>query len=183
MRFFGTPLPRLDYPNKDYDSLVTALEFRRDAGIFRRFLTFYTFRRHQAGFGTEHLKNDIREYRYPGKPTRPDSTRWKPFFRCTYQSEKSVSVPQPFHFLHQAASASGRFFRSWWDPRRCITSKTDTKQACVLAHQSFLQQRHCRGKTWVPTKVYSLQRLDLWLTLRQGQKGSLTETIVTQIKL
>jgi hypothetical protein len=44
-----------------YDSLVTTLAFLRDADIFGRFLTFCIFRRHQVGFGTEHLKNDIRE--------------------------------------------------------------------------------------------------------------------------
>jgi hypothetical protein len=81
-----------DYPDKDYDSLVTALAFFRHAGIFGRFLTFCIFIRHQFGFRTEHLKNDIRECCYPGKRTRPDTSRPVGRFRRTYQREKAVSV-------------------------------------------------------------------------------------------
>jgi hypothetical protein len=96
---------------KDYDSLVNAPAFLQDTGIVGSFLPFYIIIRRQAGLGTEHLKNDIRKYRYPGKRTRPDTTRRKPLFRRTYQREKAVSVPQTFHFLHPAARASGRLFR------------------------------------------------------------------------
>jgi hypothetical protein len=72
-----------DYPDKDYDSLVTVLAFGGDADIFGCFLTFCIFRRHQAGFGAEHLKNNVRKYRYLGKSMRPDTTRWKPLSRRT----------------------------------------------------------------------------------------------------
>jgi hypothetical protein len=66
-----------------YDLLVIALAFLCDAGISNRFLTFCICRQYQAGFGTEHLKNGIRKYRYPGKRTRPDTKRRKPLFRRT----------------------------------------------------------------------------------------------------
>jgi hypothetical protein len=132
MRFFEAT-PERDYPDKDYDSLVTVLAFLRDADIFRRFLTFHIFRRHQAGFGTDHLKSGIRVRCYPGKRMRPDTTRLVCLFRRTYQSETAVSVPQAFHFLHPAASASGRLFSCWWEQIRRTTVNVETKQACVLA--------------------------------------------------
>jgi hypothetical protein len=141
---------RRDYPDKDYDSLVTThafiralvttLAFVEDAGIFGRFLTLCSFGRHQAWFGTEHLKNDIRECRYAGKRTRPDTTIRKALFGRTYQREKAISVPHTFHFMHPATSAFGRFFSRWWDRRRCTIYNLDTIQACVLA-QSCQQQR------------------------------------------
>jgi hypothetical protein len=59
-------------PSNGPDSLVTTLAFLRDAGIFGRFLTSRIFRRYQVGFGTEHLKNDIRKCRYPA-PTQVKS--------------------------------------------------------------------------------------------------------------
>jgi hypothetical protein len=79
-----------------------------------RLPTFCIFRWHQFGFGTEHLKNDNRKCRYTGKRMRPDTTRRKPLFRRTYQRENAVTVPQPFHFLHPAASAFIRVFSCWW---------------------------------------------------------------------
>jgi hypothetical protein len=135
--YINHPQRHRDDLHKDYDSLATAHAFLRDAAtetiltntvlrrsltrypayvssdadILRCFLTSCIFRRHQAGFGTEHLKNDIRECCYPGKRTRPDTTRQKPIFRRTYQRAKAVSVPQTFYFLHPAASAFSRFFR------------------------------------------------------------------------
>jgi hypothetical protein len=122
-----------NYPDKDYSSLVTVLAFLRDASIFGRFLlTLCIFTRHQVGFGTEHLKNDISECCYPGKRMRPDTPWRKPLFRCTYQRAKDVPVPQPFRFLHPVAHASGRVFRCWWDRRRCATGNMKTKQACIL---------------------------------------------------
>jgi hypothetical protein len=82
-----------DYPDKDYNSLVTAIASRWGAGIFGRYCTFHILREsHQAGLGTEHLKNDIRECCYPGKRMRRDTTRRKSFFRRTYQREKAVLV-------------------------------------------------------------------------------------------
>jgi hypothetical protein len=157
----------LDYPDKYYDSLVTALAFRGDGGIFSRFLTFCIFRRHQVGFGTEHLKKDFRKYRYPGKRMRPDTTRRKLRLRRTYERKKAVSVPQSFHFLHPVVSvnthvsASGGFFGCWWERIRCTIGTVETEQAFVLA-QTCQQQRHGRSKIFVPTYVNSLQHCHLW---------------------
>ena len=96
---------------------------------------------------------------------------------------KAVPVPQTFHVLHPAASASSHFFTCWWGPTRCTTCNMETKQARVLA-QSYQQQRHGRGRTWAPIQINSLQHFDLWKTLRQGQKGPLTESIViSQIEM
>jgi hypothetical protein len=117
------------------------------------------FRRHQAGFGTQHLKNAIRECCYPGKRMRPDATRRKPFFRRTYQREKAVSkavsVPQTIHFLHPAADASGLFSRCWWDQISCTLFNVERKQARVLA-QSCQQKRNGRAKTFAPIVVARL---------------------------
>jgi hypothetical protein len=87
MRFF-----RISLPTNPVNSLVTALVFLQGAGIFDRVLTFCIFGRHQVGFGTQHLKNDIRKYRYPGKCIRPDTTRRKRLLRRMYQRKKAVSV-------------------------------------------------------------------------------------------
>jgi hypothetical protein len=118
---------------RDYDSLVTALLLLRDTGIFGRFLPSRIFRRQQAGFATEHLKNDIRECCYLSKRTRPDTTMREPLFRRTYQREKTVPVPQTFYFMYPAARASSRFFSCWWDGRSCTVCNVETKQTCVLA--------------------------------------------------
>jgi hypothetical protein len=87
-------------------------------------------RRHQGGFGTEHLKNDIREYGYPGKYMRPDTKRWKPLFWHTYQMAKAVPV----------ASASGRVFR-WWRvlvrPGTIAATATQTLSCFFTASVSF----------------------------------------------
>jgi hypothetical protein len=77
---------------------------------------------------------------YPGKRMRPDTSRRRPLFRRTYQREKSISVPQPLHFLHPAASASSRFFGCWWERMRRTIGNVNMKQACVLA-QSCQHQR------------------------------------------
>jgi hypothetical protein len=115
-----------DYPDKDYDSYVTALAFLRDADIFGCFLTFRIFRRHQFGFGTKHLKNDIRECCYSGKRMRPDTMRRLRLFRRTYQRENAVSATQTLHFLHPGASSSGRFLSCWWGRRRRTASHVET---------------------------------------------------------
>jgi hypothetical protein len=41
-------IPRVDHPDKDYDSLVIVLALLRDAGLFGRFFTFRIFRRHHV---------------------------------------------------------------------------------------------------------------------------------------
>jgi hypothetical protein len=120
------------------EKAVSVLAFLWDASNFGRFLASRNFRRHQAGFGTEHFKNDIRECCYPGKRMRPDATRSVCLFRRTYKGEKAVPVPQAFHFLHPAARASGRVLSCWWGRSRCTIGNVEPKQACVLA-QSFQQ--------------------------------------------
>jgi hypothetical protein len=127
-----------DYPDKDYDSLVIALAFLRDASIFGRFLTFRIFRRNQVGFRTKHLQNDIRECCYPGKRMRLDTTRRKPLFRRTRKIENVVSASQTFPFLHPAACASGRFVSCWWGRRKRTSVHVETKQACVSSANSAL---------------------------------------------
>jgi hypothetical protein len=150
-----------DYPDTRLRSHVTALAFLENAGIFGHFLFICIFGRHQAGFGTEDIKNDIRKYSISGKRMRPDTSRRKHLFRRTYQREKAISVSQTFHFPHPAASASGRFFSCWRDLIMLATGYVEAKQARVLA-QSCQQQRHGRGKAFAPTNVNPLQHFDLW---------------------
>jgi hypothetical protein len=158
------PQRHRDYPGKDYDSLATTHAFLRDTILTQtttyssprlRFVgtpvslaapLYCICRRHQSGFGTEHLKNDIRECCYPGKRTRPDTARPVCLFRRTYQREKAVSVSQTFHFLHPAARASSRFFSCWRDRRRCTFCNVKTKQACVKA---WLRQDLCTNRSHV----------------------------------
>jgi hypothetical protein len=83
MRSFGSGWRYRNYPDKEYTSLVTALAFLRDAGIFGRFLIF---KRHQ--FGTEMTSERV----------------------ATRGSARGQTPSQTLHFLHPAASVSNRFF-------------------------------------------------------------------------
>jgi hypothetical protein len=112
---------------------------------------------------------------------RGQAPRGRSHSACISKEESGSGTPQTFYFLHPAAGASERFFSFGLDRRRCTISNMKTKQASVLA-QSCQQQRRGRGKTLAPSQVNLLQNFDIWKTLRRGQKGSPTLTIVTPIE-
>jgi hypothetical protein len=55
-------------------------------------------------------QNDIRKYRWRKRYHTPEAEG-----SLAHVSEEAISVPQSFHFLHPATSASGRFFSEWWN--------------------------------------------------------------------
>jgi hypothetical protein len=81
--YVNHPQKHRDSPDKDYDSLVNT-QPRYHCWPLPSLL-YLSSEDAKLGFGTDHLKDDISECRYPGKRMMPGTTRPVYLFRRAYR--------------------------------------------------------------------------------------------------